>query len=95
MSDTRSAEAARRLVERRLTGCWRTATCGNLIRVPGSTASLASRRAEGGEVLRGEIKPNTCKLFATACRPEHPLGPCMVSGEGACAAYHRYGEGSP
>jgi len=48
-----------------------------------------------GEVLRGEIKPPQCKLFGTACGPEHPLGPCMVSGEGACAAYHRYGEGSP
>jgi hydrogenase expression/formation protein HypD len=45
-----------------------------------------------GEVLRGEIKPMDCKLFGSACVPEHPLGPCMVSGEGACAAYYRYGD---
>lgn len=45
-----------------------------------------------GEVLRGELKPMDCKLFGTACVPEHPLGPCMVSGEGACAAYYRYGD---
>lgn len=48
-----------------------------------------------GDVLRGEIKPPDCRLFGTACLPEHPLGPCMVSGEGACAAYHRYGEANP
>lgn len=47
-----------------------------------------------GEVLRGEIKPADCKLFGSACMPAHPLGPCMVSGEGACAAYHRYQEGN-
>ncbi|HYG57316.1 MAG TPA: hydrogenase formation protein HypD [Symbiobacteriaceae bacterium] len=45
-----------------------------------------------GQVLRGELKPTECGLFGTACVPEHPLGPCMVSGEGACAAYYRYGE---
>lgn len=47
-----------------------------------------------GEVLRGEIRPMECRLFGRACRPETPLGPCMVSGEGACAAYYRYGDGS-
>jgi len=41
-------------------------------------------------VLRGEIKPVDCAAFATACRPEHPLGAPMVSDEGACAAYFRY-----
>jgi len=46
-----------------------------------------------GEVLRGVIEPPECALFARACRPEHPVGPCMVSGEGACAAYMQYGEG--
>lgn len=46
-----------------------------------------------GDVLRGEILPTGCALFGRACRPENPLGPCMVSGEGACAAYYRYGEG--
>lgn len=47
-----------------------------------------------GEVLRGEILPTACAVFGNACRPERPLGPCMVSGEGACAAYYRYGDGA-
>ncbi|MGF1462685.1 MAG: hydrogenase formation protein HypD [Maricaulaceae bacterium] len=42
-------------------------------------------------VLRGEIEPRDCKVFAGACTPEHPLGSCMVSPEGACAAYYAYG----
>jgi hydrogenase expression/formation protein HypD len=42
-------------------------------------------------VLRGAKKPIDCKLFATACTPESPLGSCMVSDEGACAAYFTYG----
>lgn len=44
-----------------------------------------------GEVLRGIKKPTDCKLFATACLPERPLGACMVSSEGACAAVYAYG----
>jgi len=46
-----------------------------------------------GEILRGVLEPSQCPLFGRACAPEHPLGPCMVSGEGACAAYMQYGEG--
>ena len=42
-------------------------------------------------ILRGLKKPADCKLFATACTPENPLGSCMVSSEGACAAYYAYG----
>jgi hydrogenase expression/formation protein HypD len=45
-----------------------------------------------GEVLRGRVQPPDCPLFSRACRPEHPIGPCMVSGEGACAAHILYGE---
>ena len=45
-----------------------------------------------GEVLRGVTEPSDCPLFARVCTPEHPIGPCMVSGEGACAAYLQYGE---
>ncbi|MBI1180648.1 MAG: hydrogenase formation protein HypD [Alphaproteobacteria bacterium] len=45
-----------------------------------------------GEVLRGAIKPRHCKVFGTACTPETPLGALMVSSEGACAAYYRYGD---
>ena len=42
------------------------------------------------EVLRGITLPFECKLFARGCTPEHPIGPCMVSSEGSCAAYYRY-----
>jgi hydrogenase expression/formation protein HypD len=44
-----------------------------------------------GEVLKGVIKPWDCKVFGTACTPETPIGTCMVSSEGACAAYYNYG----
>lgn len=43
-----------------------------------------------GDVLRGVITPPQCKLFGRACDPTHPVGPCMVSSEGACAAYYKY-----
>jgi hydrogenase expression/formation protein HypD len=43
-----------------------------------------------GDVLRGMLRPNQCPLFAQTCSPAHPLGPCMVSSEGACAAVYRY-----
>ncbi len=44
-----------------------------------------------GDILRGMAKPNECQVFGTACTPSKPLGSCMVSSEGACAAYYRYG----
>lgn len=44
-----------------------------------------------GEVLKGVIKPWECKVFGTACTPETPIGTCMVSPEGACAAYYNFG----
>lgn len=47
-----------------------------------------------GDVLRGALLPTECPLFAQACTPQSPVGPCMVSAEGACAAYYRYGERS-
>ncbi len=43
-----------------------------------------------GQVLRGVKKPTECLLFGKACTPEHPMGSCMVSNEGACAAYYLY-----
>lgn len=43
-----------------------------------------------GDVLRGVIPPNKCPLFGKACFPENPVGPCMVSSEGSCAAYYKY-----
>jgi hydrogenase expression/formation protein HypD len=45
-----------------------------------------------GEVLKGVLKPWECKVFGTACTPETPIGTCMVSSEGACAAYYNYGQ---
>ena len=43
-----------------------------------------------GAILRGEKRPEQCSIFATACTPEHPVGACMVSAEGACAAHYSY-----
>ena len=43
-----------------------------------------------GDVLRGIMAPNECPLFRKVCSPENPVGPCMVSSEGSCAAYYRY-----
>ncbi len=44
-----------------------------------------------GDILRGMAKPQECTIFGTACKPQTPLGSCMVSSEGACAAYYKYG----
>ena len=57
-------------------------------------AGRARRRPKAcqcGEVLKGVIKPWECKVFGSACTPEHAIGTCMVSPEGACAAYYNYG----
>ncbi|HHO48463.1 MAG TPA: hydrogenase formation protein HypD [Desulfobacteraceae bacterium] len=43
-----------------------------------------------GEILTGKVTPRQCPLFNTRCTPAHPVGPCMVSSEGTCAAYSRY-----
>lgn len=43
-----------------------------------------------GDVIRGKFQPRDCVLFAKACNPEHPIGPCMVSSEGSCAANYKY-----
>jgi hydrogenase expression/formation protein HypD len=56
------------------------------------TQPAADHKAcECGTILRGLKKPADCKLFGTACTPETPMGSCMVSSEGACAAYWSYG----
>ena len=44
-----------------------------------------------GDVLQGKCRPCDCKVFGTGCTPEHPVGACMVSNEGACSAYYQYG----
>jgi len=61
-----------------------------LYQVPG--VRVADPKAcQCGEVLKGGIKPWECKVFGTACTPETPIGTCMVSSEGACAAYYNFG----
>jgi len=47
-----------------------------------------------GDVVRGLIRPDKCGLFGKTCRPDHPIGPCMVSSEGTCAAHYKYGSGT-
>jgi hydrogenase expression/formation protein HypD len=49
------------------------------------------KACECGAILRGVKTPAQCKVFGTACTPDHPLGSCMVSAEGACAAHYSYG----
>ncbi len=49
------------------------------------------KACECGEILRGVKEPKACKLFGTVCTPENPIGSCMVSSEGACAAHYTYG----
>ena len=55
------------------------------VRVPDPAA------CECGLVLTGRIKPWQCRVFGTACTPDTPIGTCMVSPEGACAAYYNFG----
>jgi len=61
-------------------------------RFPLPYVSVADNRACAcGSILRGVAEPTDCKLFARTCTPESPMGSCMVSSEGACAAYYQYG----
>lgn len=55
------------------------------------TSGQEHKACDCGAILRGVKKPMDCKLFAKVCTPENPLGSCMVSSEGACAAYYAYG----
>jgi len=61
-------------------------------RFPVAYASVADHKAcECGAILRGVKRPQDCKIFGTVCTPENPVGSCMVSSEGACAAHYTYG----
>ncbi|PIP19237.1 MAG: hydrogenase formation protein HypD [Candidatus Omnitrophica bacterium CG08_land_8_20_14_0_20_41_16] len=60
---------------------------------PNSLAAFTLESTKGclcGDVLKGLINPDNCPLFGKACTPDNPVGPCMVSNEGACNAYFRY-----
>ncbi len=59
----------------------------------GEIQSEESPLCIAGEILQGLKKPHQCTAFGKQCKPEHPLGATMVSAEGACAAYYRYGRG--
>ena len=62
------------------------------VKFPVSYQPVADHKAcQCGEILKGVLKPWQCKVFGTACTPENPIGACMVSSEGACAAYYKYG----
>jgi hydrogenase expression/formation protein HypD len=62
------------------------------LRFPLSYRAVADNKAcECGAILRGVKRPWDCKLFGTVCTPESPMGSCMVSSEGACAAHYTYG----
>ena len=50
-----------------------------------------NKACECGAILRGEKRPQECRIFGTACTPDSPVGSCMVSAEGACAAHFTYG----
>lgn len=73
---------------------------GSRIRPPGGVRGAGegpkregggtSRACKCGEILKGKALPPDCPLFGRACVPWHPVGPCMVSSEGACAAYFKY-----
>jgi hydrogenase expression/formation protein HypD len=49
------------------------------------------KACECGAILRGEKRPQDCAIFGTVCTPDNPVGSCMVSSEGACAAHYTYG----
>jgi len=59
--------------------------------LPASQESEQPLGCSCGEIMRGILLPVECELFGTACIPSRPVGPCMVSSEGACAAYYNYG----
>jgi hydrogenase expression/formation protein HypD len=53
--------------------------------------SAAKKPCRCGEILKGKLTPAECELFSKVCTPENAFGPCMVSSEGTCAAYYKYG----
>jgi hydrogenase expression/formation protein HypD len=60
--------------------------------LPAAEPDAQHQACRCGDVLRGLIEPPECPLFGRGCTPERPIGPCMVSAEGSCAAHFHYGE---
>jgi hydrogenase expression/formation protein HypD len=89
-------------------GLWRGLGCipGGTLRIRDAYAKFDAQKHFGitqmpaeeprgclcGQVLCGLIEPTRCGLFGKKCTPDHPIGPCMVSTEGACAAWYKYGK---
>ena len=59
---------------------------------PETTGIAEPELCSCGDILRGVKVPTECPLFGTGCTPDDPVGPCMVSAEGSCAAYYKYGQ---
>jgi len=74
----------------RLRGSFAAHDAERIFQIPGSRVA-DPKACQCGEVLKGVLKPWECKVFGTACTPETPIGTCMVSSEGACAAYYNFG----
>jgi hydrogenase expression/formation protein HypD len=58
---------------------------------PETTGIAEPELCSCGDILRGVKIPTECPIFGTGCTPDSPVGPCMVSAEGSCAAYYKYG----
>lgn len=63
----------------------------NVYHLKPDTDCLLDQTCKCGSVLRGIIRPDQCPMFGSRCTPQTPVGPCMVSTEGSCAAYYRFG----
>lgn len=74
----------------RLRARWRRFDAVERFGLESTAASPDAGECRSGEVLSGRLRPNECAQFAIRCTPDRPLGPPMVSAEGACAAYYRY-----
>ncbi|HHC71755.1 MAG TPA: hydrogenase formation protein HypD [Thiotrichales bacterium] len=74
----------------RIKGQWAAFDAERRFEIPDSRAADV-RGCECPRILRGVKKPTDCRLFGTVCTPDNPMGSCMVSSEGACAAYWSYG----
>jgi len=60
------------------------------IKTPGRKIAKSQGKCRCADILKGLIKPSECLLYAKLCTPDNPVGPCMVSTEGACNAYYKY-----
>lgn len=74
----------------RLKGKYKAYDASSLLNDYNEEAGEEPKGCRCGDILKGKCGPKECKLFGTACTPENPIGSCMVSSEGTCAAYYKY-----